>query len=44
MGIGLALVFRPKDTVKIRAYFKRKKIKYYEIGKVINDSKRKIII
>ena len=44
MGIGLALVFRSQDMSAVRTYFKRKKIKYYEIGKVINDSKRKIII
>ena len=44
MGIGLALVFRSQDMPAVRTYFKRKKIKYYEIGKVINDSKRKIII
>jgi len=44
MGIGLALVIRSKDMLAIRAYFKRKKIRYYEIGKVINDSKRKIIL
>jgi phosphoribosylformylglycinamidine cyclo-ligase len=44
MGIGLALVFRPKDMPAVRAYFKRAKIKYYEIGKVINDRKRKIVI
>ena len=44
MGIGLVLVFRSQDMPAVRTYFKRKKIKYYEIGKVINDSKRKIII
>ena len=44
MGIGLVLVFRSQDMLAVRTYFKRKKIKYYEIGKVINDSKRKIII
>lgn len=44
MGIGLALVFRPKDIPAVRSYFRRKKIRYYEIGKVVNDFKRKIII
>jgi phosphoribosylformylglycinamidine cyclo-ligase len=44
MGIGLALVFRPRDVASVCAYFKRKKIKYYYIGKIVNDLKRKIII
>lgn len=44
MGIGLALVFRTKDIPAVCAYFKRKKIKYYEIGKVVNNAKRKILI
>ena len=44
MGIGLALVLRPKDATSVCAYFKRKRIRYYKIGEVINDSKRRIII
>lgn len=44
MGVGLALVFRPTDVPAVRAYFKRKKIEFYDIGNVINDSKRKIVI
>ena len=44
MGIGLAFVIRSKDISAIRAYLKGKKIRYYEIGKVINDSKRKIVL
>jgi len=44
MGIGMALVIRAKDMLAIRTYLKRKKIRYYEIGKIINDSKRKIVL
>lgn len=44
MGIGLALVFRTKDMASVCAYFKRKKMKYYKIGKVVNNFKRKIVI
>jgi phosphoribosylformylglycinamidine cyclo-ligase len=44
MGVGLALVLRPTEAPKARAYFKRKKIKFYDIGHVVNDPKRKIVI
>ncbi len=44
MGIGLALVFRSKDIPAVSAYLKRKKIKFYNIGHVVNDPKRKIVI
>ena len=44
MGIGMALVFRSKDIPAVTSYFKRKKIKFYRIGSVVNDTKRKIVI
>ncbi len=44
MGIGLAFVISLKDVLAVCAYFKKKGIKHYEIGKVINDSKRKIVL
>lgn len=44
MGIGLAFVFRSKDAASVCAYFKKKKIKHYRIGTVVNDLKRKILI
>ena len=44
MGIGMALVFRLKDISAVDSYLKKNKIKYYKIGQVINDSKRRIIL
>jgi len=44
MGIGMALVFRPKDIPAVSSYLKKKRIKFYRIGKVINDSKRRIVL
>jgi len=44
MGIGLALIVRSKDIISVTSYFKRKRIKYYEIGKVISDSQKRILI
>jgi phosphoribosylformylglycinamidine cyclo-ligase len=44
MGIGLAFVFGPKDISSAISYLKRKRIKHYNIGNVINDSKRRIVI
>ena len=44
MGIGMALVFRKKDISEVSSYLRRKKIKHYRIGNVINDSKRRIVI
>ncbi len=44
MGIGMALVFRKKDISAVRYYLKKKNIKHYKIGSVINDTKRRIMI
>jgi phosphoribosylformylglycinamidine cyclo-ligase len=44
MGIGMACIFRAKDVPAVRSYLKKKKIKFYNIGTVIEDSKRKIVI
>ena len=44
MGIGLVLVVAKRDAVKIKQNLKKRKIRHYEIGYVVNDSKRKIIL
>jgi len=44
MGVGMSLVVRPEDISAIRSHFKRNKIKYYTIGHVTNDPKRKIVL
>ncbi|OGX37867.1 MAG: phosphoribosylformylglycinamidine cyclo-ligase [Omnitrophica WOR_2 bacterium RIFCSPHIGHO2_02_FULL_52_10] len=44
MGIGLAVVVRPAVAKAVGAHLRRKKIKHYVIGNVINDTKRKIVI
>lgn len=44
MGIGMAFVLSLKDVAKASSYLKKKKIKHYKIGSVVNDAKRKIVI
>lgn len=44
MGIGMTAVVRERDAKKISSYLKRRKIRHYLMGEVINDSKRKIIL
>lgn len=44
MGIGLAIVVARKDLALFHRISVKNKFKYYEIGEVINDSKRKIIL
>ncbi len=44
MGIGMSFVFRPKDIPAVKAYLRKKRIAFYEIGKIVNDPKRKIVI
>ena len=42
MGIGMAIVVRPKIASAVEFYLKEAKIKYYKMGYVVNDSKRRI--
>ena len=42
MGIGLALVVPSAQVKPIRALLKKKKIRSYEIGQVVNDKKTKV--
>ena len=42
MGIGLAIVAGGNQAKKLKRFLSGRKIKYYEIGKVVVDSKRKI--
>ncbi len=44
MGIGYAVVVSQKDINGISTFLKKKNIKFYEIGKVVKDNKRKIIL
>ena len=44
MGIGLAMVFAEKDIGKVRAFLSRKKIRFYDMGHVINHPKRRVIL
>jgi len=44
MGIGLAIVISKKDVGRLMKHFKSKRIKFYQIGEVINNKKRKIIL
>ncbi|MCK5013129.1 MAG: phosphoribosylformylglycinamidine cyclo-ligase [Candidatus Omnitrophica bacterium] len=44
MGIGMALVLCPKDISAVSSYLRRKRIKHFKIGNVINDRKRRIVI
>lgn len=42
MGIGLAMVVRPKVLEPLRAFLKQKRIKHYHIGEVIKNSKERV--
>lgn len=42
MGIGLVVVLAKKDAARAQALLKKKRIKSYEIGKVVNSSKEKM--
>ena len=44
MGIGLAMVVNKKECEKVRIFLKLKKIKHYEIGEVIQNTKGRTII
>jgi len=44
MGIGLALVFARKDLEALRRFLDKEKIEFYEIGEVVSDKKRKLIL
>ena len=44
MGIGMTLVFCPKDIPAVNSYLRRKRIRCFKIGNVINDKKRRIVI
>jgi len=44
MGIGLAVVVLKKDAATVSMYLKRKRIQHYTIGRVINDTKRRIVL
>lgn len=44
MGIGLAAVVSLKDVPKIEKFLKTKRIKFYKIGKVVNDTKKRLKI
>ncbi len=43
MGIGLAVVVSKVDQNKIESFLKRRKIKYYRIGEVALNQKKKIV-
>jgi len=44
MGIGLAIAVRSKDLNGIKNLFKKMRVRCYEIGHVVNDRKRRIIL
>ena len=43
MGIGLACVIQTKDLKKVQTFLNRKHIKHFEIGRVVNHPKKKIV-
>ncbi len=44
MGIGLVLVVSKKDVLSVMKFLSKEKIRSWEIGKIINHSKKKIIL
>ncbi|HLF17611.1 MAG TPA: phosphoribosylformylglycinamidine cyclo-ligase [Candidatus Omnitrophota bacterium] len=44
MGIGLAFVIRRKDTGAFKRFCRSKRIKCYEIGKVINHRTKRLVL
>lgn len=44
MGIGLALTVAPKDVSKVKAFLKDRQLECFEIGEVIKDSRRKVVL
>lgn len=44
MGIGMAMVVAKKDVRRVQAFLASQGVKSYEIGQVINDKNRKIIL
>jgi len=44
MGIGLALVFAKKDVLEVESFLKRRKIRFYKIGTVVNNTQKRILI
>lgn len=42
MGIGMILVVSPKIADKVSAFLKKKKVKYYVIGRVLKNSNKKV--
>ncbi|MBN1869117.1 MAG: phosphoribosylformylglycinamidine cyclo-ligase [Candidatus Omnitrophica bacterium] len=44
MGVGMALVFDPKDIAAVCSYLRKKRIKHYKIGNVLSDPKRRIVM
>lgn len=43
MGIGLAIVIDKIVSAEVEKFLKSKRIKFFSIGEVVNDSKRKIV-
>lgn len=44
MGIGMVVVIRKKDVSAVLSFLCRQGVKSFEIGEIINDNKRKIIL
>ncbi|MBF0531587.1 MAG: phosphoribosylformylglycinamidine cyclo-ligase [Candidatus Omnitrophica bacterium] len=44
MGIGMVMVFAPAEMPRARKFFHKNKINFYEIGEVVADRKRKMIL
>ena len=43
MGIGFSIIVSPQDVTTTQAFLRSQKIESFVIGKVIQDSKRKVI-
>ena len=43
MGIGMSLVVAPKDVVRVQAFLRRLKVESFVIGKVVKDSRHKVM-
>ena len=44
MGIGLAMVFAPRDLARVSTFLKKKKMPFYVIGTVIDHPQKKVIL
>jgi len=44
MGVGMVLIVSKKDSLPVRKFLARQKMLSWEIGEIIRDKKRKIVL